>query len=67
MQVISTTAVGMLVVRRAWSSGPSKTASEEKILAEPSPPKRMTRLSKMHRPVTSTGRAAPTKASAVTR
>ena len=63
----STTAVGRLVLPMFCSSIPSNATSEENTLAVPSLPKRITRLSKTHRPQTSTGRAAPMNASAVTR
>ena len=63
----STTAVGRLVRPGCWSSSPSGRRPEENTLAAPSLPNRITRLSNTHRPHTSTGRAAPTKASAVTR
>ena len=61
----STTAVGRLA-RSADSSSPPCRASEVNTLALPSLPNRITRLSNTHKPQTSTGRAAPTKASAVT-
>ena len=59
----STTATGAVVLGRRWLSGPHP-AWEEKILAFPSLPNRMTRLSNTASPVTSTGRTVPTKASA---
>ena len=52
----STTATGILLCSRSWRSMPSTRTLEEKILALPSLPKRMMRLSKTHRPSTSTGR-----------
>ena len=63
----STTAVGLLRPGRAWRSSAPLAAWEENTFALPSLPNRMTRLSNTARPVTSTGRAAPTKASAVMR
>ena len=63
----STTAVGRLRVGRFCTSRAFSWPREEKTLALPSLPNRMTRLSKTARPLISTGRAAPTKASAVMR
>ena len=51
----STTAMGTLERRASWASGSPARSSEEKILALPSLPKRMARLSKTHRPSTVTG------------
>ena len=62
-----TTAVGRLVRIRFWASSSPQAMLEENTLAEPSLPKRMARLSNTARPLMDTGRAPPTKASAVTR
>ena len=52
----STTATGRLLCSSICRSRPSARYWEEKIFAPPSLPKRITRLSKTHRPSTSTGR-----------
>ena len=51
----STTAMGLLARCIIWGSGPPAAIWEEKILALPSLPNRMARLSKTHRPSTVTG------------
>ena len=63
----STTAMGVLDRCIIWGSGSPARISEEKILAFPSLPNRMARLSNTARPHTSMGRAAPMNASAVIR
>ena len=55
----STTAVGRLVRIRPGISSSSMTVSEEKILALPSLPNRMQRLSNTHRPSAPAHRGVP--------
>ena len=62
-----TTAMGRLVLIRFCSSRSSTRLLEENTFALPSLPNRMARLSNTASPQMDTGRAAPTKASAVTR
>ena len=59
----STTAVGNPV----WGTMLSGVVSEEKLLALPSLPKRMQRLSNTHRPSTSVDRGVPVATCRVTR
>ena len=63
----STTAMGRLVRMRPGTSSSSNTVSEENILAFPSLPNRIARLSNTHRPSTSVYRGVPVHTCSVTR
>ena len=63
----STTATGRFVRTRPGTSNSSNTVSEEKILALPSLPNRMQRLSNTHSPSASVYRGVPVHTCSVTR